>query len=592
MSEGNDTLYGTEDDDVIYGEGGNDTLFGGEDYDELYDGDDKLYSTDGDDLSGGEGDDILHSEAGGLSWIEGNEGDDVLIGGERTFMSGGDGNDKLYSSGGNKWIEGGEGNDVIISEGGSEEGYFNYNFSSESIDRDINADRIIWGDGGNHIIYGGNTSSWITGDDGNDIITGGENDDILSGGNGNDIIRGGGGNNIFDGDFGDDEIEGNNGSDVYCYRTGSGNDTILDLNDVHSNGKTIDSLILKDLSSNDIKSVKNENDNLVIEFNGLGDSITFRNWFLSNENTNYKLEKIEFGDGTVWTTKQLEDEIIPVLEEPEYDCVIDGVDGNETHIYGKGYGKVLITEFDDKYSYGWSSDKLKLENLNPEDIVEITSNGNDLKILFTDNGSITFKDWYLESNTDGSHQGRYNRKIEELTFDDGSVWSISDIESLAKIYGTDGNDVITGTSGSDVIIGGKGDDIISDGSGNDTYIFNEGDGNDTVSDTGGNDLLKIGTESRNVVLSRITNDLNIMLKGTNDSITVSDWFASDNNVIDTIETKDATITHSLTSQLAQAMACYEDEKGISWTQAVGENRQDANDLFAAYWEEKDAVVND
>jgi len=58
---GDDTLYGDEGDDILYGQGGNDTLYGGE-------GDDHLYGGPGNDtLIGGAGDDIFY-------WMDGDAG--------------------------------------------------------------------------------------------------------------------------------------------------------------------------------------------------------------------------------------------------------------------------------------------------------------------------------------------------------------------------------------------------------------------------------------------------------------------------------------------------------------------------------------
>ncbi|MCF7790751.1 MAG: hypothetical protein K9M56_02010, partial [Victivallales bacterium] len=174
--------------------------------------------------------------------------------------------------------------------------------------------------------------------------------------------------------------------------------------------------------------------------------------------------------------------------------------------------------------------------------------------------------------------------VEKFEFAVKTFSSSKDSFADDKVSLNDTNNSVNSGSGNDSLTGNKGNDILKGGSGNDTYIFNEGDGQDTVSDTSGNDTLKIGTESRTIVLSKMADDLLLRMNDSSDSITVSGWFnESRDNKIETIKTNDASITHKLTTQLSQAMACYEDEKGISWTKALDEKRQDTKDILANHW---------
>ncbi|RYG89925.1 calcium-binding protein [Loktanella sp. IMCC34160] len=87
---GDDTLYGGDHDDWLFGVGGNDTLYGGQDQDSLVGGSgaDALFGGEGRDvLSGGSDDDTLSGDAG----------DDHLIGGAGAdVIDGGDGWDAVY----------------------------------------------------------------------------------------------------------------------------------------------------------------------------------------------------------------------------------------------------------------------------------------------------------------------------------------------------------------------------------------------------------------------------------------------------------------------------------------------------------------
>ena len=90
------------------------------------------------------------------------------------------------------------------------------------------ADRIF-GMSGNDVIYGDAGNDVLLGNQGNDLVYGGPGDDTLYGGQGNDFVSGGDGNDYLSGDPGDDRLEGGPGNDVYEYKSGDGNDVILDL---------------------------------------------------------------------------------------------------------------------------------------------------------------------------------------------------------------------------------------------------------------------------------------------------------------------------------------------------------------------------
>ena len=118
-NSGNNTLVGTDGDDIIYGYGGND------------------------DISGGAGNDIIYGGAGNDK-LNGGDGNDILYGG--------DGNDELYGGNGNDILYGGDGNDKLYGGAG---------------------DDILIGGKGNNTLYGGeghDTFKWQQGDYGKDVI--------------------------------------------------------------------------------------------------------------------------------------------------------------------------------------------------------------------------------------------------------------------------------------------------------------------------------------------------------------------------------------------------------------------------------------
>ena len=123
---GDDTVTGTQYDDIMLGGLGNDILNGGDGDDIIY-GNDKTPSfeqfhretfnldteTDDDVLNGGKGNDRLFGDEGNDT-LNGGEGEDTLEGGKgNDTLNGGDGNDTLEGGEGNDTLTGGEGEDLL-----------------------------------------------------------------------------------------------------------------------------------------------------------------------------------------------------------------------------------------------------------------------------------------------------------------------------------------------------------------------------------------------------------------------------------------------------------------------------------------------
>ncbi len=135
----------------------------------------------------------------------------------------------------------------------------------------------------------------------------------------------------------------------------------------------------------------------------------------------------------------------------------------------------------------------------------------------------------------------------------------------AVIYGLGGNDTIWGSVGDDIIYGGSGDDIIYDrfgndylngGDGNDTYHFNYLSGSDVLEDTSGNDTLIIDEHnSSQIWLQKKSSDLVVSIIGTNDTMTIKNWYSSSANHVESIKTADGKVLlDSQVKNLVDAMA--------------------------------------
>ncbi|MFE1817261.1 calcium-binding protein, partial [Metapseudomonas otitidis] len=83
----------------------------------------------------------------------------------------------------------------------------------------------------------------------------------------------------------------------------------------------------------------------------------------------------------------------------------------------------------------------------------------------------------------------------------------------------------------DTLDGGAGNDILDGGDGDDTYLFGKGDGQDTITELSGNDTLLFtqGINSTDLWLQRTGNNLELSVLGSDDKVTISNWYASASN---------------------------------------------------------------
>jgi Ca2+-binding RTX toxin-like protein len=206
------------------------TLFGN-------DGDDTLLgSSENDIVDGGAGDDVAEFAGSNITLTATSvtgAGDDLLISMEglqlRAVASGSTIDASAYSGGsvtivgssGDDTLTGGAGDDLIIAGSG----------------RDVVAggpgDDVILGGSGDDTLSGGAGKDTISGGQGRDSINGGSDDDDLRGGPHADTLKGGGGNDQLRGDAGDDVLEGETGDDALVGGAGAnsliggeGNDTL------------------------------------------------------------------------------------------------------------------------------------------------------------------------------------------------------------------------------------------------------------------------------------------------------------------------------------------------------------------------------
>lgn len=167
----------------------------------------------------------------------------------------------------------------------------------------------------------------LKGSAGDDIITGTSAIDRIEGDAGNDTLSGGAGNDI---------LNGGAGNDTYVFGYGDGVDRIYD-NDLSAN---IDTVSFKDsVHPGDIEIVRN-GDDLELHLAGSADVLVLSNWCAGSA---YRVEQVQFADGTVWDTTYLQAQVpvLPVVGT-EGDDTLYAQDGVGDSIFGLGGNDVLV----------------------------------------------------------------------------------------------------------------------------------------------------------------------------------------------------------------------------------------------------------
>ncbi|MBK6850239.1 MAG: peptidoglycan DD-metalloendopeptidase family protein [Burkholderiales bacterium] len=131
----------------------------------------------------------------------------------------------------------------------------------------------------------------LTGSNFNDTLTGSTSANSISGGIGNDTLSGG---------AGVDTLSGGVGNDVYLMARGSGVDTVVEADATVGNLDVI--RFSADVTGAQIV-FSHVGNNLEAAILGTADKIVVQNWYLGAAN---HVERIEAGDGTVWTDTQLQ----------------------------------------------------------------------------------------------------------------------------------------------------------------------------------------------------------------------------------------------------------------------------------------------
>ncbi|WP_370580336.1 hypothetical protein ABX022_16580 [Snodgrassella alvi] len=495
---GNDTLKGENGNDILNGGAGDDILWGGYGYDIL---------------NGGTGNDILK----GGDWhkdryeFEAGHGYDVIDDrGESSkeyiehrndvvFKGANFADAEFICSEGNLIIKayGTEDSVTILNYFGTDSYYyhsFNYIFEDITITYEYIIDNYIF------TFIGSDEDDRLYGSDGNDILNGGKGNDSISGGLGYDILIGGTGN---------DRLFGGDGhKDRYEFEAGHGNDFIDDMGSYGKINyyKDNNDLVFKGAKLTEAEFTRS-GDHLVIRAYGGDDSVTLWGYFKGDSSSynEYRSFNFIFEDETI-ISKDIKERYTFNQSGNEKDNTIFGWDGKDILKGGEGNDTLWGGEGDD-ILYGEENNDI----LNGGDGNDILYGGDGNDILYGEDGNDTL---YGGDGNDILYGGT-GRSI---------------------LNGGDGDDILNGGRFTDILIGGAGNDILSGGDRNkDRYEFEAGHGHDIVNDLGGgygkfdfNDLVFKGAQSAEAVFSRSENNLIIQAYGSEDSVTLPDYFDVNN----------------------------------------------------------------
>jgi Ca2+-binding RTX toxin-like protein len=426
---------------------------------------------------------------------------------------------------------------------------------------------LLDGGAGSDSINGAGGHDWIHGGDGNDTLNGGATgDDLLAGGNGDDTLVGGTGRDTLIGGAGSDLIlvDANDKGDVIYAATTTANSDI----DIVRFGENV--------NISDTQFTRSGAD-LNVYFNGYGGAssghLFVKDFFLTQSG----IDRFEFIDGVKlasqiryeggWGYTEFQQpldggghrriQLDGSIEQYNWTSIVTDYDASgtmvgQTRYYDNGIAASAIVggSADDVLNGGAADEVLLGEGGNDtlngnagSDILEGAA-GNDTldggagsDILEGGAGNDSYVIADSDVVTEAANAGTDTvlasithtlvANVENLTLT-GTAGINGTGNSLDNVItGNAGNNALSGSSGHDTLDGGAGNDSMRGGTGNDTYVFGLGSGQDTIDNSdGGTDrvVFGAGVTAAMLTFTKLGNDLQILISGVSDTLTVANWF--------------------------------------------------------------------
>ncbi len=381
---------------------------------------------------------------------------------------------------------------------------------------------------------------------------------------GDDILIGFFSTDILDGGAGNDSLVGGNGSDTYIFGRGYDQDVVEELATSIFADLGDQILFREDIAVGDL-ILSHQGNDLTFEIAGTADRLTVINQF-SADNLGNRMQEIEtfaFADGTIWNVAQVQEMLLQGTDGDDFLAgffsadTLDGGLGNDrleggneadTYIFDSGYGHDVVEDYMTSIFYP-DPDIVSFGAGITSDSVHLARSGDlwrDLTITFEGlSDSLTIENIFFTPYYE----------IEEFHFASGEIWSLDDVRAKL-VTGTDGDDTLRGFDTADTLYGGLGNDRLEGSSNSDTYIFNVGDGQDVIYDfqsapfASGPDIISFGAgiSASDLTLTRTGTggwsdgrDMLITFDGLTDSILVEDMLFTTLREIEEFHFADGTI---------------------------------------------------
>lgn len=414
---------------------------------------------------------------------------------------------------------------TIIDNGGSDTLNFSSSNANQKLDLREEGISNVRGYTGNMMIARGTQIENAIAGGGNDSLKGNSTDNTLDGRGGNDVLLGHGGSDRLEGGSGNDYLDVGAGDFDWQYMFGeSGNDRYYVSRD---NGKVLlhdtsgyDKIYFQDISYSDLNFSSRS-------YSGSwGDTLDLI-WFVGNigrlritQDAKY-INYFRFEDGMALTSlKMLGDDYMQLVGTSAGN-VLTGGDGREK-IYGRdgdddlnagessGSWQYLFGEGgNDSYSVSANGGRVFIEDSSGVDALKLLNISlHQLDISATDYsnswGTTLNLAWSINEDTGEVRIAGQGRAIELFMFDNDRMLrsvDLLDSENL-QLTGTSRADIISGTDLRDKIYGGDGNDILSAGegpggwqyligeNGDDLYRYAEADGTVFIDDTDGSNRIR------------------------------------------------------------------------------------------------------
>ena len=285
---------------------------------------------------------------------------------------------------------------------------------------------------------------------------------------------------------GDDLLRGRDGADVYLRPADASGDAVIE--DAGAHGSQ-DRLVLEGADLADV-ALSRQGDDLVLTLTG--GSLTVRDQFaasgvssiesfvfedaeLDAREMRERLGPAPGGETTLTGTADPETLTGTALDETLRSAggadLMRGQGGSDLYHWGPGDGDDVIDENGARATADF--DRVSIA-ARPEEVILSRVGGDVVVELLATGETLTLRRQL--SSADG------RRAVEEMVFDDGTLWDGDAIAAAAALRGTDAADSLNGTNRDERFVGGAGDDAMRGYAGADVYEIGPGEGVDQIID--------------------------------------------------------------------------------------------------------------